>query len=233
MNIRGLYKSSLLDFPGKISAVVFTGGCNLRCGYCHNPHLAVNPESLEKIDEEEIIKYLVKRKNLLDSVTISGGEPLLQKRLLSFINRVKEAAGLLVKIDTNGCFPDVLGDIICSGYVDYVAMDMKTSPQKYSKLTGTDFDFQKLMDSLNVLKDSGVEYELRTTCVPDFVTLEDIQSIAERTGRVKNYYLQQYVSSNELISEGFRNIIPYGTKDLEVLKLEVLKFADNCKIRGI
>ncbi len=232
MNIRGLYKTSLLDFPGKISAVIFTGGCNLRCGYCHNPHLVIDPESHKKLDETEIINFLIKRKGLLDSVTISGGEPLLQKGLLSFMERVKESTGMMIKLDTNGSLPGNLKSVAGSGLLDYVALDIKTSPAKYPGLTGVDFKFENIIETLSILRDRGIDFEIRTTCVPGYVAIDDISLIGCETGRVSRYYLQQYVVDNDLISGDFMKIEPYGIDYLQLLRTEALKFSDNCVIRG-
>ncbi len=232
MNIRGLYKTSLLDFPGKVSTVIFTGGCNMRCGYCHNPHLVINPDSSEKIEEDELIAFLKKRGPLLDAITISGGEPLLRKRLFSFISRIKEETPLLVKLDTNGLLPQKLSEAIDTELIDYFAMDMKTSPSKYAELAGVKMDFGRIVESANILKDRGVEYELRTTCIPGYAELEDIKEIGEEISGVKNYYLQQYVNTEELICNNFMELEPYSTDHLESLRDEVLKFSENCTIRG-
>ena len=126
MNIKGLYKTSLVDYPGKVSSVIFTGGCNLRCGYCHNPDLACNSDELEKIEDEEVFSFLEKRKGLIDGITVSGGEPTLDKGLLEFLRRIK-SMGLLVKLDTNGFSPSVVEQCLMEKLTDYIAVDLKTS----------------------------------------------------------------------------------------------------------
>ncbi len=205
----------------------------MRCGFCHNPHLVLEPESSEQIQEDEIIKFLKKREPVLDALTISGGEPLLQKGLFSFLSRVKEETKLLVKLDTNGSFPKRLSQIIDTGLVDYSAMDVKTSPAKYSELAGMKIDFGLIAESANILKSGGVDYELRTTCIPGYAELEDIQAIGKEISGVKNYYLQQYVNSTDLISQDFANLTPYGVEHLESLRHAVLDFSENCSIRGV
>lgn len=232
MNIKGLYKTSLVDYPGKVSSVIFTGGCNLRCGYCHNPDLACNSDELERIDDEEVFSFLEKRKGLIDGVTVSGGEPSLDSGLPVFLRRVK-GMGLLVKLDTNGCFPSVVEQCLSEKLVDYMAVDLKTSPAKYSSLTKRDVDFNQIVTTLDVIRNSGIDYEIRTTCVPGFVTLEDIALIGEAVVHVNKWYLQQFVNTNTLIDPEAEKLSPYPVRYLELMRDEALKYADRCSIRGI
>ncbi len=232
MNIRGLSKTSLVDYPGRVSAVVFTGGCNLRCGYCHNPDLAFNSDTLEKIDDDEVFSFLGRRRGLLDGVTVSGGEPALDRDLLSFLSRIK-SMGFLVKLDTNGFYPAVIEQCISENLVDYIAVDLKTSPEKYSSLTGTDADFSKIVKTLDTIRGSGIDYEIRTTCVPGFVTVEDIKLIGEAVGDVQNWYLQQFVNVHRLIDPETEKLSPYPVHYLELMRDEALKFSRRCVIRGI
>lgn len=232
MNIKGLFKTSLVDYPGKVTAVVFTGGCNLRCGYCHNPDLAANSDELEKIDDEEVFSFLNKRRGLLDAVTVSGGEPTLDRGLFDFLRRVR-SMGFLVKLDTNGFSPSVVEQCISEGLLDYVAVDLKTSPAKYPVLTKRDLDFSDIVSTLDIIRSSGIDYETRTTCVPGFVTIEDIKLAGEAVGRVKNWYLQQFVNTHTLIDPEAEKLSPYPVRYLEMMRDEVLKFADRCSIRGI
>lgn len=232
MNIRGLFKTSLVDYPGRISSVIFTGGCNLRCGYCHNPGLALNSFHLEKIDEREVLAFLEKRKGLIDGVTVSGGEPAMNRGLVPFLHKVK-AIGLDVKLDTNGFFPRVVFDCIDRGVVDYIAVDVKTSPAKYRSLTERDVNFEDLTATLDIIRKSSVDYEIRTTCVPGFVTVEDIKEIGNSIGRVKRYYLQQFVNRDTLLDRAVRELHPYAPEYLMQLKSEAEKFSDFCSIRGI
>jgi len=232
MNIRGLFKTSLVDYPGRVSSVIFTGGCNLRCGYCHNPDLACNSDKLEKIDDEEVFFFLEKRKGLIDGITLSGGEPTLDKDLFDFLRRVK-GMGLLVKLDTNGFSPSVIEQCLSEKLVDYIAVDLKTSPLKYSSLTKRDPDFSLIILTLDIIRKSGIEYEIRTTCVPGFVTIEDITLIGEAVGHVKKWYLQQFVNTHTLIDPESEKLSPYPVRYLEMMRDEALKFADRCSIRGI
>jgi pyruvate formate lyase activating enzyme len=232
MNIRGLFKTSLVDYPGKVSSVIFTGGCNLRCGYCHNPELALNNPSLEKIEDEEVLAFLEKRKGLLDGVTISGGEPAMDRGLIPFLVKVK-SLGLSVKLDTNGFFPRVISECVEKKLINYAAVDVKTSPEKYPSLTGKDVSFSEILSTLDILKNSSIDYEIRTTCVPGFVTVDDIKKIGESVVGVKRYYLQQFVNIHTLLDSSIKMLTPYTVDYLKELKAEAEKFSDICSIRGI
>ena len=232
MNIRGLFKTSLVDYPGKVSSVIFIGGCNLRCGFCHNPELALNSPSLEKIEDSEVLSFLEKRKGLLDGITISGGEPAMDRGLIPFLTSIK-SLGLSVKLDTNGFFPRVVSECLEKKLIDYAAVDVKTSPGKYPSLTGKDISFDDVLVTLDILKNSSIDYEIRTTCVPGFAAVEDIKKIGEATGRVKKYYLQQFVNINTLLDSGIKMLTPYTADYLKELKAEAEKFSDFCSIRGI
>jgi pyruvate formate lyase activating enzyme len=231
MNIRGIHKTSLIDFPGKISSVLFSGGCNLRCGYCHNPELACNSLDLDRISNDDAFDFINKRKDLIDGISISGGEPTLSKNIDDFIHAIKKMK-LAVKIDTNGLSPDVIERLLEKNLLDYAAVDMKTSPQKYSLLTGTKVDFNRIRRTVDILKASGIDYELRTTCIPHFVTIEDFADINKSVGRVKNYYLQQFV--NEVTLDlSMSSLEPYPLTTLRDFQNYVSTFSGHCGIRGI
>jgi pyruvate formate lyase activating enzyme len=232
MNIRGLYKTSLVDYPEKITSTIFLGGCNLRCGYCHNPDLALNSPVLEKIEEEKVFAFLQKRRGLLDGITISGGEPTIEKGLIPFLEKVKSLK-LLIKLDTNGFLPHVVSSCVEKKLIDYVAVDIKTSPEKYPSLTGTTLSFNEVLSTIDILKSSGIDHELRTTCVPEFVTVDDIKKIGESIGSVKKYYLQQFVNTNTLLDGKIKTLTPYSIDYLYELKNEAEKFSSFCSIRGI
>ena len=231
MNIRGIYKTSLIDFPGKISSVLFTGGCNLRCGYCHNPKLACNSCDLMHYSNDEALGILQKRRGLIEAVTISGGEPTIAKNILQFIGRLK-GMGLSIKIDTNGLNPQVIRALVDEAMVDYVAIDVKTSPEKYESLSGKKIDFSKIFETIDCVRTSGMEYEIRTTCLPRFVTLDDFASIRSAIGLVNRYYLQQFVNTVTL-DDSFNRIQPYPLETLLEFKNFVSAFARICEIRGM
>lgn len=206
MRFYGLQKMTLLDFPGKIACTLFTGGCNLRCPFCHNARLVVRQENTDTIDEDAMLEFLKGRIGLLDGVCITGGEPLINDGLESFILRVK-GLGFCVKLDTNGCFPDRLQGILESGYVDYVAMDIKNSPAKYAGTTGIPgFDISPVIKSIDLLKKGSVPYEFRTTVVKEFHSKDDIASIARLIAGAERYFLQDFVDSGDLIGNGLHSV---------------------------
>lgn len=232
MNIRGIYKTSLIDFPGKISTVLFSGGCNMRCRFCHNPDLACNWQDLELSSNEEALDIISRRKKVIDGVTISGGEPTLSKNIDSFIRQIK-SLGLAVKLDSNGLKPDVISRLIGQNLVDYVAVDIKTSPEKYRSLTDSEADFASIVQCINILKKSGIDYEVRTTCVPGYVTIEDLAGIRDAIGRVRAYYLQQFQCNAHLLDPLWETIRPYPRETLLAFRDFVLTFADRCELRGL
>jgi len=231
MNIKGIHKTSLIDYPGKISSVLFTGGCNLRCGYCHNADLVCNNCNLQSYSNADALEFIKKRRGLLDGITISGGEPTLAANIDEFIQRIKDL-GLSVKIDTNGLNPTVIERLIGNGLLDYVAVDIKTSREKYQVLTGRRVDYNALIKTVTIIRDSQVDYELRTTCIPYYVEMEDFKSIKQSIGRVGKYYLQQFDNMHTL-DKTFHDFDPYTPDTLLRFKSYVMTFADECEIRGI
>ena len=193
MLIGGLQKTSFLDYPDKISAIIFTLGCNFRCGYCHNPEL-INSMTA-KYSEEEIFEFLNRRKGRIDGVVITGGEPCIQKDLVEFIKKVKDL-GFLVKLDTNGCFPEILQKSMA--YVDYIAMDIKAPIEKYSLVTNSKINPEKIRESINIIMTSGIGYEFRTTVVKSQLSFDDFKSIGELIKGAEKYYLQKFVPSKTL-----------------------------------
>ena len=208
MRICGLQKLAMVDFPGKLAATVFTGGCNLRCPFCHNALLVTRLAESPAMDEEEVLRFLRSRRGLLDGVVLSGGEPLLQPDAPDFLAAVRDM-GFAVKLDTNGCYPRALADILDRGLVDYVAMDIKNSREKYPQTVGLPgFDAVPVEESLSLLRQSGVDYELRTTVVREFHTADDIRSIGEWCAGAPRYYLQNFVDSGALIGTGLHSPEP-------------------------
>lgn len=219
---------TMLDYPGKVACTIFTYGCNLRCPFCHNASLVI--DEAELLDIEEIMAYINKRKGILDGVCITGGEPLLQGGTLDLIKRIKEL-GLLVKIDTNGAFPDRLKELLDLGLVDYIAMDIKNSKEKYALTTGlAKIDIAPYEKSVEIIKNSGIDYEFRTTIVRELHTLEDIEKIGEWIDGAKKYFLQSFTDSGNLISEGFS---AHDKKTLEAFKDAISRHVSSVEIRGI
>lgn len=202
MLIYGLQKLSLLDYPGKLAATIFTGGCNLRCPFCHNASLVTHLTGDGRISEEELFSFLEKRKGMLDGVCITGGEPLLQDDLADFIIKIREL-GYLIKLDTNGTFPEKLESLIRRNLVDYVAMDIKNSYNKYPQTVGvTGFDATPVFDSARLLMKSAVDYEFRTTLVKAFHTATEIEEIGRTVEGAERYYLQNFEDSGDLVGFG-------------------------------
>ena len=200
MNIQGYQKVTLLDYPGKVACTLFTGGCNLRCPFCHNGGLVRTPAEHPNA-EVEVMDYLTKRVGILDGVCITGGEPLLQPDLAAFMQRLKDL-GYAIKLDTNGALPARLKSILATGLVDYVAMDVKSSPEGYPKATGCDVNFATFAESMEVIRASGVSFEFRTTAVKGIHTPEDFEAIAQMIGDVP-YFIQTFTDSGNLLTNGW------------------------------
>ena len=203
MRIVGLMKTTLLDYPGKVASTIFTGGCNFRCPYCHNGDLVLNHTTMEPYSEEEIFSHLNKRKNTLNGVCITGGEPTLQSELPEFIRKVK-TLNLLVKLDTNGTNPAMLSSLLNEGLLDYVAMDIKHCKSKYNDVACMNpLDLQSIEDSVEILKNSSIDYEFRTTVTRELHKMEDFEEIGKWIEGSKAYYLQPYKESEQVISKIF------------------------------
>ncbi len=198
----GLQKLTLLDFPGAVACIVFTKGCNFLCPFCHNALLVNRVEQAQEIDEEEVISFLKKRKGILEGVVITGGEPLLHPELEKFILRVREL-GYKVKLDTNGAYPDRLKSLVSKGLLDYVAMDIKNSFEKYPLTAGTDrVSIQDVEESIDFLLSGAVPYEFRTTVTAELHTTQDIVSIVRRIEGADRYFLQNFTDSGDLVGQG-------------------------------
>ena len=227
MNVQGYQKLTLLDFPGKTACTVFTGGCNLRCPFCHNAGLVRTPLAQDNATAE-VMEYLQKRRGILDGVCVTGGEPLLQPDLADFLRDVRNL-GYAVKLDTNGSLPDKLADILAQGLVDYVAMDIKSSPQGYALATGADIDPAVFARSVQVLRESGIPHEFRTTAVGGIHTPEDFVEIGRWLGDVPAYFIQRFVDSGQLLGEGFH---PFSIEEMEHLLTTVREFIPAAQLRG-
>jgi pyruvate formate lyase activating enzyme len=204
MTIKGLQKTTLLDFPEKLACTVFTAGCNFRCPFCHNASLVVRAGEVDEISMSSFLSYISKRKDLLDGVCITGGEPLMNHDIEDLMRNIREQ-GLLIKLDTNGAYPDRLEDLLEAGLIDYVAMDIKNSKEKYGMTVGLgdSFDISPIERSVNIIMQKAPEYEFRTTVVRELHTIEDLLAITDWIGGAKKYFLQKYVDSGDILSEGF------------------------------
>lgn len=200
MIVNGLQKLTLLDYPGKVACTLFTAGCDFRCPFCHNASLVYRDENLERYSEEDILGFLKKRQGTLEGVCITGGEPMLNYDLPEFMKKIKEL-GYCIKLDTNGSYPDRLQEVIDKGLVDKVAMDIKNSKEKYGVTVGIpDYDISPIEKSVRILMNSNIHYEFRTTVTGNFHEENDFRKIGEWIRGAKEYYLQNFVDSGELIS---------------------------------
>ena len=206
MKILGMEKLSLVDFDNHIAATVFTGGCNFRCPYCHNAPLVLDPAGQGALSEEYIFDYLKKRKGVLQGVAITGGEPTLMPDLKEFILKVRDL-GYEVKLDSNGTRPDVLATFIEEKIVDYIAMDIKNSKERYAETVDVEnFDLSPVEESVKLLKKGNVEYEFRTTLVKEFISADDIRGIADWLAGAKRYFLQHFKDSGNCIREDLHEV---------------------------
>ncbi len=231
MTIHGLQKMTLLDYPSKVACTIFTGGCNLRCPFCHNAPLVTSLRNDEEIPEDEVLSFLKKRAGLLDAVCISGGEPLLQPDIKEFIKKVKDF-GYDIKLDTNGSLPERLLELIDGGNISYVAMDIKNSKEKYAKTAGVSENIlPKIEKSINILLSSDIDFEFRTTVTAELHTVSDIKKIGEWIQGAKKYFIQPFVESDNLIGG-----MPLSAPSEDVL-FEMEKaasaFVPAAKLRGI
>ncbi len=223
MIIGGLQKSSLLDYPDKISAIIFTSGCNFRCGYCHNPELVNSRKHIYK--PNDILEFLKTRIGKLDAVVITGGEPCLNNDLSDFIQEIKNL-GFLVKLDTNGFNPDMLEKVM--PFIDYIAMDIKAPLDKYEKITNVKIDTAKIKESISLIMSSHMDYEFRTTVVKSLLSYDDFIRIGDLINGARRYYLQKFIPSKTLdksfMSEAsytdaeFQEIISYLRKKIHLVE---------------
>ncbi len=211
MQIGGVQKTSLLDFPEKICAIVFTQGCNFRCGYCHNPELITLKEPAWT--SAGFLDFLKTRQGKLDGVVITGGEPCLQYDLIDFIKKIK-TLGFLVKLDTNGTFPEMIKKAL--PHIDYIAMDIKAPLHKYKNIVGINVNIQNIKDSIDIIMNSGVDYEFRTTVVRSQLSIDDFADIGNLICNAKRYYLQKFIPTKTL-DKNFMNQETYSDKDFEVI----------------
>ena len=229
MRIGGLQKLTLLDYPGKVACTVFLSGCNLRCPYCHNPGLVL-PEQSEglEIPEAEVLSFLERRKGKLDGVCITGGEPTLQPELPGFLEKLRRL-GYAVKLDTNGTNPDMLEALAQEGLLDYAAMDIKNSPDRYAETCGGVDLLGPVKRSAALLMAGAVDYEFRTTVCAPLHTPEEMAGIGRWLKGAKRYFLQPFVDSGELVGSGMK---PLTKEEIEALRDSVLPDIPSTQIRG-
>lgn len=215
MKISGFDKLTLLNYPDKVACTIFTSGCNLRCPFCHNSGLVTN--NYNEISFDSIYEYLKKRIGILDGVCITGGEPLIHADIKDYIKKIKDL-GYLVKIDTNGCNPKLLKELIDLKLVDYIAMDIKNIYSKYDITSGIKVNIDNIKKSISIIENSGIDYEFRTTIVKEFHSTEDIKEILSYISSNSNYYIQNFKNSNDVFN---RNLSSFSEKELVEMKNKI------------
>lgn len=233
MPISGFMNTTLLDYPGKVAATIFFGGCNFKCPFCHNADLVLNPK--DEFDENSILEFINKRKKILDGVCITGGEPTLNKNLPEFIYKIK-SYGMLVKLDTNGTNPKMIRQLYEGHLIDYIAMDIKTSIDNYKKVAGVEIlEINNICESVDFIMNSGIEYEFRSTLVKGLHELDDMKKIGGLINGAKAYYLQQYVDSDKTIAHKTSDECLFGSFskiEMNEFLIEAKRFS-NAFLRGV
>lgn len=230
--IGGIKKTSLVDFPGKVAAVVFTQGCNFRCGYCHNPSLVVlSPHWGEGagVRGKDFLSFLKTRIDKLDGVVISGGEPTLQSGLYDFIKEIKKM-GFDVKLDTNGTNPDIVEQLLNDNLVDYIAMDIKAPLKKYEKIVDSIFNIENIPKTIDMILNSSIDYEFRTTVIKSQLTLDDFDKIGQMIKGAKHYYLQKFVPSN-ILDNNLMNEQTYTDEEFKIICKNLKKYVEFADYR--
>ena len=228
MLIGGLHKLSLIDYPGKLSAVVFTRGCNFRCPYCHNPEL-IEGNGGDIIEEEEVLSFLDERKGKLDGVVLTGGEPTLQSDIAEFLEKVKRL-GFFVKLDTNGSYPERIKELIDRKLLDYIAMDIKAPLDKYNRITLTSIDTGRIVESIYLIMNSGIDYEFRTTAVRSLLSRDDFSKIGEMIKSAKLFALQEFRPTKTLDPD-FLKETSYTKRELEEISISLKELVSKVIIR--
>lgn len=230
MTFAGIQKLTLLDYPGKTACTVFTNGCNLRCPFCHNARLVLPGQQKNTLlAEEQIRAFMKKRAGLLDGVCITGGEPCLHEETLrEFVPYAREL-GYAIKLDTNGTRPEVLARLLQEGWIDYIAMDIKNAFAYYPETVGVeDFDVTPVQESISIIRNSGIDYEFRTTVVREFHTVERIRELAQSISGAKRYFLQKFLDSGELICGGLSAV---SAEEMQAMRKAASEFCPT-EIRG-
>ena len=231
MLVSGLQKLTLLDYPGKVACTVFTGGCNFRCPFCHNAPLVLPEQMAHDSSAEEVLRFLRKRVGVLDGVAVTGGEPLLHTDIDGFLREIK-GRGFLVKLDTNGSFPERLIALVEEGLVDRVAVDIKNSPALYAKTVGLErFDLRGVERTKDYLLSDPVEYEFRTTVVKGLHTRESLIEAAQWIAGAREYYLQQFKDSGALIAG--TGLGAFDGEEMHALAEAVRPWVPNVQLRGV
>lgn len=229
MNIKGFTKTTLLDYPGHIASTIFTGGCNFNCPYCHNGDLVTAHKDMDNITEQSILAHIKKRCGIINHICISGGEPTLQLDLINFLQKIKEYP-IKIKLDTNGTNPSLIKSAYENDLIDYIAMDIKNSKDKYALTVDRKINIAGIEESVDYIKNCGIDYEFRTTVIKEFHTTHDIIRIGEWLNGSKRFFIQQYVESDKQIEQGFH---AHSHETLMNFKNLVEPYFESVSIRGV
>ncbi|EKE11866.1 MAG: Pyruvate-formate lyase-activating enzyme [uncultured bacterium] len=230
MILGGFQKLTLIDYPGKIATTVFTVGCNFRCPFCHNPELVDLRLTHNEESEKDFFDFLQKRKGKLEGVCITGGEPTIQPDIIKFIKKIKKE-GFCVKLDSNGTRPDILKKLIDQSLIDYIAMDIKSYPDAYVKVTETESDKDRIRISVDLIRNSGIDYEFRTTVVPGLHDEKDFVKIAQWLEGSRAYYLQEYREEQKILNPNLKKKTKGKKINLEKIKKDIEKSFGKVEIR--
>ena len=231
MPVKGFQGTSLLDYPARIAALVFYSGCNMRCVYCHNAALVNNPDEYPDIPEDDVVNMVAARRNFIDGVVISGGEPTIDAAMPQLVERLK-SLGMLIKLDTNGLRPQVLAELVRVGLLDFVSLDLKTAPRRYPSLGASVDAAEALCQSLEVLRQAGVELGFRTTCMPGYVEVEDIHALGNMLPEAGPWVLQQFVPEYAMLEKA-RQTQPHAKKEMHELLCAAHKYVPGASLRGV
>jgi pyruvate formate lyase activating enzyme len=230
-SIKGLQKTSVVDYPPYVACTIFISTCNFRCGFCYNSDLVNDSDKLKEYSEDDIMQFLESKKSILDGVCITGGEPTLYKNLKEFIKKIKNK-NLKVKLDTNGTNPHIIKDLLDNNLLDYIAMDIKSSKENYDKAAGVKVNIENLNKSIDIIKNSNIDYEFRTTAVPGLIDENIIKDIGEWLKGAKKYAIQQFHPNKNLIDSSLEQKKPYDIKTLERFKDIMGNYVDVVELRA-
>ncbi len=229
MRIGAMQKFSMIDYPGKLAAILFTQGCNFRCPYCHNPELVDSALFAKPLEELDVLAFLNKRVGQLDGVVITGGEPTLHEDLPLLIKKIR-SLGFLIKLDTNGSNPAMLRRLFAENLIDYCAMDIKAPAAKYQKVTRSKVSIVAIKESIELIKEANIEYEFRSTLVDEMLSAEEVLEMGSLIGKAKRYFLQRFVSTKTL-DASFRKAQPISDDTLKSLKAHFNTLLTECSLR--
>ncbi len=233
IEIGGLQKTTLIDYPGNVACTVFLVGCNFRCPWCYSPEIVL-PDLITrqpKISQKELFDFLNSRKGLLDGVVICGGEPTIQPELFDFLAKIK-SLGFKIKLDTNGSNPEAIREVLDKNLVQYIAMDIKSvlDSKRYQEATGSGINIDSIIESINLIKGSNIDYEFRTTVVPAFHSVEDIIKIAQSIAPAKKYFIQSFRAEKNIDSR-LTSVKPYSEEVMQQIKEKIHHLFEVCSVR--